>query len=78
MSIEQQLVHFISQTAYEHLSPTVRDTGKNKNPLPTVIRTTVTGSPQTLIDDYRAQSGTEEAGCDLNAEECLDALGGVT
>jgi len=78
MSIEQQLVQFIRQTAYEHLSPTVRDTGKNKNPLLTAISTTVARPPHTLIDDYRALGGTQEAGCDLNAEECLDARGGIT
>ena len=78
MSREQQLVWFVSQTAYLHLSPTVRDFGKNKNPLPTVTRTTVAGSPRTLIDDYRALGGTKEAECNLNTEECLDARGGVT
>ncbi|MGE5842664.1 MAG: MmgE/PrpD family protein [Deltaproteobacteria bacterium] len=63
MSIENDLVRFVSRTAYEDLKPD--PLGTIRNQLLTVIGTTIAGSTQagcqTLIDFYLSQGGKQEA-----------------
>jgi len=63
MSIEHELVRFVSHTAYDDLKPELFGTIKNQ--LLTVLGTTIAGSTQagcqTLLDFYLSQGGKEEA-----------------